>query len=176
MEGVLSYGMTLPKRPPAEGRPLTIVGWLPYQDSNLDKQNQNLVCYHYTIRQSHAAGSRDCLEADAKLRKKRDICKSFTIFLHITSIQTREPGDQGCLALFFRPGIQGTREAYRLFLDQGSREPGMSRAHFLTRDPGDQGGLALFFRPGIQGTRDVSPSFLDQRSREPGGACTKIEL
>ncbi len=27
-------------------------GWLPYQDSNLDKQNQNLVCYHYTIRQS----------------------------------------------------------------------------------------------------------------------------
>lgn len=31
---------------------LTKGGWLPYQDSNLDKQNQNLVCYHYTIRQS----------------------------------------------------------------------------------------------------------------------------
>lgn len=25
---------------------------LSYQDSNLDKQNQNLVCYHYTIGQS----------------------------------------------------------------------------------------------------------------------------
>ena len=25
---------------------------LSYQDSNLDKQNQNLLCYHYTIRQS----------------------------------------------------------------------------------------------------------------------------
>ena len=25
---------------------------LAYQDSNLDKQNQNLLCYHYTIRQS----------------------------------------------------------------------------------------------------------------------------
>ena len=153
MEGVLSYGMTLPKRPPAEGRPLTIVGWLPYQDSNLDKQNQNLVCYHYTIRQSHAAGSRDCLEADAKLRKKRDICKSFTIFLHITSIQTREPGNQGCLALIFRPGIQGTRDVSRSFLDQRSREPG---------------GLALFFRPGIQGTREAYRLFLDQGSREPG--------
>ena len=26
--------------------------WLDYQDSNLDKQNQNLLCYHYTIVQS----------------------------------------------------------------------------------------------------------------------------
>ena len=25
---------------------------LSYEDSNLDKQNQNLLCYHYTIRQS----------------------------------------------------------------------------------------------------------------------------
>lgn len=24
---------------------------LSYQDSNLDKQDQNLLCYHYTIRQ-----------------------------------------------------------------------------------------------------------------------------
>ena len=27
---------------------------LDYQDSNLDKQNQNLLCYHYTIVQSFA--------------------------------------------------------------------------------------------------------------------------
>ncbi len=26
-----------------------------YQDSNLDKQDQNLLCYHYTIEQSHAS-------------------------------------------------------------------------------------------------------------------------
>ena len=25
-----------------------------YQDSNLDKQDQNLLCYHYTIEQFHA--------------------------------------------------------------------------------------------------------------------------
>ena len=28
---------------------------LDYQDSNLDKQNQNLLCYHYTIVQSLSA-------------------------------------------------------------------------------------------------------------------------
>jgi hypothetical protein len=28
--------------------------WLSYQDSNLDKQNQKLLCYHYTIGQAHA--------------------------------------------------------------------------------------------------------------------------
>ena len=33
------------KRPPF-GSPL-----LSYQDSNLDKQSQNLLCYHYTIAQ-----------------------------------------------------------------------------------------------------------------------------
>ena len=32
------------------------VGWsLDYQDSNLDKQNQNLLCYHYTIVQTLGA-------------------------------------------------------------------------------------------------------------------------
>ena len=35
---------------------------LDYQDSNLDKQNQNLLCYHYTIVQQH-------------------ICKHLTVFL-----------------------------------------------------------------------------------------------
>ena len=38
------------------GKPLIIKGFpifmLSYQDSNLDKQNQNLLCYHYTIGQS----------------------------------------------------------------------------------------------------------------------------
>lgn len=30
--------------------------WLSYQDSNLDKQNQKLLCYHYTIGQSQFCG------------------------------------------------------------------------------------------------------------------------
>ena len=25
--------------------------WLPHKDSNFDKQIQNLLCYHYTMRQ-----------------------------------------------------------------------------------------------------------------------------
>ena len=29
-------------------------GWLSYLDSNQDRQNQKLQCYHYTIRQSYA--------------------------------------------------------------------------------------------------------------------------
>ncbi len=34
---------------------------LDYQDSNLDKQNQNLLCYHYTIVQSlHAFLGKRC--------------------------------------------------------------------------------------------------------------------
>ena len=37
--------------------------WLDYQDSNLDKQNQNLLCYHYTIVQSSALS----LKSDAKV-------------------------------------------------------------------------------------------------------------
>ena len=37
--------------------------WLDYQDSNLDKQNQNLLCYHYTIVQSSVLS----LKSDAKV-------------------------------------------------------------------------------------------------------------
>ena len=36
---------------------------LDYQDSNLDKQNQNLLCYHYTIVQSFVLS----LKSDAKV-------------------------------------------------------------------------------------------------------------
>ena len=39
---------------------LYFADWLSYQDSNLDRQNQKLQCYHYTIRQSlraQAAGA-----------------------------------------------------------------------------------------------------------------------
>jgi len=33
-------------------RQLTLFSWLPHKDSNLDKQNQNLVCYRYTMGQN----------------------------------------------------------------------------------------------------------------------------
>ena len=36
---------------PCSFKPLLII-LLSYQDSNLDRQNQKLQCYHYTIRQS----------------------------------------------------------------------------------------------------------------------------
>ena len=41
---------------PARGGELAVEGltfkWLGYPDSNQEKQNQNLLCYHYTISQS----------------------------------------------------------------------------------------------------------------------------
>ena len=46
---------------------------LDYQDSNLDKQNQNLLCYHYTIVQTQ--------ELSVKKRcKDRGLCGDMQIF------------------------------------------------------------------------------------------------
>lgn len=49
--------------------------WLSYQDSNLDKQNQKLLCYHYTIRQSH--GHQSAATPPRRLGKR---CKVTTFF------------------------------------------------------------------------------------------------
>ena len=46
---------------------------LDYQDSNLDKQNQNLLCYHYTIVQTLGF----LLKSGAKIRVSPEICKYF---------------------------------------------------------------------------------------------------
>ncbi len=46
---------------------------LDYQDSNLDKQNQNLLCYHYTIVQSSVLS----LESGAKIRVLFHIFQTF---------------------------------------------------------------------------------------------------
>ena len=46
---------------------------LDYQDSNLDKQNQNLLCYHYTIVQSFVLFSK----SDAKIGFFSDIFQIF---------------------------------------------------------------------------------------------------
>lgn len=48
--GQAKYPPMKPKeiRPPKKDRTSSTY-WQGYKDSNLDKQNQNLVCYHYTI-------------------------------------------------------------------------------------------------------------------------------
>ena len=51
---------------------------LSYLDSNQDKQNQNLLCYHYTIGQSSSASSR---KSGAKLVFFIYSCKLFMDFL-----------------------------------------------------------------------------------------------
>ena len=48
-----NYGLMTKKTLPVLGSVL-----LSYQDSNLDKQNQNLMCYHYTIGQSIVCANR----------------------------------------------------------------------------------------------------------------------
>ena len=53
---------------------------LDYQDSNLDKQNQNLLCYHYTIVQAKIGG---CGE----------ICKHLTVFFSKKARITRKCTD-----------------------------------------------------------------------------------
>ena len=45
---------------------------LSYQDSNLDKQNQNLMCYHYTIGQS--ALSKKCAKVRLFLTWPKKMC------------------------------------------------------------------------------------------------------
>ena len=53
---------------------------LDYQDSNLDKQNQNLLCYHYTIVQTYVL----LLKSGAKIEVCPEICKYFGTFFHIS--------------------------------------------------------------------------------------------
>ena len=51
---------------------------LDYQDSNLDKQNQNLLCYHYTIVQTYALSVK-------KRCKDRSMSRNMQIFRDIFS-------------------------------------------------------------------------------------------
>ena len=51
--------------------------WLSYQDSNLDKQNQKLLCYHYTIGQTILCF---LLKSDAKIVVFVQISKYLMIF------------------------------------------------------------------------------------------------
>lgn len=53
---------------------------LSHQDSNLDKQNQKLLCYHYTMRQSKLSS-----KSDAKIVQPIKLCKfSCKFFLRFT--------------------------------------------------------------------------------------------
>ncbi len=51
--------------------PALIVSSLSYADSNHDKQNQNLLCYHYTIRQSYKCAAK--LSFLYKTTKKKNV-------------------------------------------------------------------------------------------------------
>ena len=58
---------------------------LPHQDSNLDKKIQNLLCYHYTMRQSRRGDGREFQE-DRQLEKRstkdsriRSRCRLFSV-------------------------------------------------------------------------------------------------
>ena len=53
---------------------------LDYQDSNLDKQNQNLLCYHYTIVQTYVLSVK-------KRCKDRTMSRNMQIFRDIFSYQ-----------------------------------------------------------------------------------------
>lgn len=52
---------------------------LSYQDSNLDKQNQKLLCYHYTIGQTNVLSVK-------KRCKDKEILNIFQLFSKISSI------------------------------------------------------------------------------------------
>ena len=54
---------------------------LDYQDSNLEKQDQNLLCYHYTIVQSFNRTTRSVFD-DAKIQLFRDAPNFFPIFFN----------------------------------------------------------------------------------------------
>ena len=62
---------------------------LDYQDSNLDKQNQNLLCYHYTIVQTQGFP----LKSGAKIGACGEICKHLTVFFSKKARITRKCTD-----------------------------------------------------------------------------------
>ena len=62
---------------------------LDYQDSNLDKQNQNLLCYHYTIVQTQGF----LLKSGAKIGGCGEICKHLTVFFSKKARITRKCTD-----------------------------------------------------------------------------------
>ena len=62
---------------------------LDYQDSNLDKQNQNLLCYHYTIVQTQGF----LLKSGAKIGGCGEICKHLTFFFSKKARITRKCTD-----------------------------------------------------------------------------------
>ena len=60
---------------------------LSYQDSNLDRQNQKLQCYHYTIRQSYLPKRRIHYVSNSlkrcKVMKFLGNIQNYTTILHI---------------------------------------------------------------------------------------------
>ena len=62
---------------------------LGYPDSNQEKQDQNLLCYHYTISQNYLSNSQQAplvLNCDAKVRRFFHTAKLFSIFFHRNNV------------------------------------------------------------------------------------------
>lgn len=59
---------------------------LDYQDSNLDKQNQNLLCYHYTIVQTYALS----VKKRCKDRGLRANLQIFRLLFYFATLQIAE--------------------------------------------------------------------------------------
>ena len=60
--------------------------WLSYQDSNLDKQNQKLLCYHYTIGQAIALS----VKKRCKDNAMQAIFQIFLDFFYFATLQIAE--------------------------------------------------------------------------------------
>ena len=64
-----------------------------YQDSNLDKQNQKLLCYHYTIGQFHCAFFS---KSEAKVQCFHETAKFLHIFLHYAQAARKSKKNMPC--------------------------------------------------------------------------------
>ena len=77
---LISYFTAIEKRKAPEDFSFGAFLWLSYQDSNLDKQNQKLLCYHYTIGQTHVLSVKKRCK-DRGLQANLQIFRSLFYFL-----------------------------------------------------------------------------------------------
>ena len=67
---------------------------LGYPDSNQERQDQNLQCYHYTIPQGHHTSF--CLNAGAKVLLFFELASFFAVFFHEIQKKTQNNAFFAC--------------------------------------------------------------------------------
>ena len=70
---------------------------LSYQDSNLDRQNQKLQCYHYTIRQSLSSSSLPVRKTRRSVSAKLIFFPDFSKYFYSGSLQGAFPDYAGAI-------------------------------------------------------------------------------